>query len=506
MLSEKTSNKIHSLYKKYLYDISLFSKQDLKLLMNYFSEHSLFNNMLKTKGYTVFKKILINIKLKPCERFDSLVKFDSNKNIFNILLFGNIKKRNLFKGVPKETLKKNSGKYLYCVYHCLSDCLFAEIDRHVYMKYLVSSASELYDKFMEKISKFSFFDNLGNYQYNTLFLKYDERKYGPNEIIYEEGDNVDGIYLILKGKCLILKKRKNSLNLSLDNINNKSLFNLNNYLTISNNDMNDKQHKNNNDNQFCPLFAKNHKNNNALLTMSVGDIFGDLETNLNINKREFTVKSVNFNKTKVWFFPLDIIQNIIINFKDLSEQKYDIIKTRYQYANIIDKVKKENPINKNEIKLEELINNNNKSTISNFKSYQQKVNIFSLQNNFNDMQKEKQYNNKNLLNNKYLISPRNPILNGRFKPFINYNSKSQSKSQLKILPYDSHSKKNIISIIKENNYIKKVNSNILSITSIETPKITKTNYMNPLDQKIFLKKINKKNAKALLKCSNNETF
>ena len=142
MLSESTANKILSLYKKYLNDITSFSKDDLKYLMLLYSEHSLFHDILTTKGYTAFKKILYNIRLKPCEKYDTMVKFDSNKNVFNLLLCGNVKKRNLFKGMRKEYSKKNSGKYLYCVYQCLSNCLFGEIDRHVYMKYLVSSASD----------------------------------------------------------------------------------------------------------------------------------------------------------------------------------------------------------------------------------------------------------------------------------------------------------------------------------------------------------------------------
>ena len=173
MLTESTSNKIQLLYKKYLNDISLFTEKDLRLLMNYFSEHPLFSEILKTKGFTVFKKILTSIRLKTCEKYDTLVKFDSEKNVFNVLLYGNIKKRNLFKGLPKaEKLNKNSGKYLYCVFHCLSNSLFAEIDRHTYMKYLVSDANDLYDKFVGKIKKYSLFTNLPDYQYHNLFLNY----------------------------------------------------------------------------------------------------------------------------------------------------------------------------------------------------------------------------------------------------------------------------------------------------------------------------------------------
>ena len=485
MLSESTSNKILSLYKKYLSDISSFTKEDLKSLMILYSEHSLFNDMLSTKGYTVFKKILYNIRLKSYEKYDTVVKFDSNKNIFNLLLFGNIKKRNIFKGMRKEYSKKNSGKYLYCVYHCLSNCLFAEIDRHVYMKYLVSSASDLYDKFVGKISKYSFFDNLSNVQYETLFLNYDERKYGPHETIYEEGDDIDGVYLILKGKCLILKKRQ--INLSKDN-NSNGLFYQNNYVTITNgNDIyNDiKQLKeNNNSKEFHTLFAKNNKNNNALLTMGIGDIFGDLEINLNNNKREFSVKCENYNKTKIWFFSIDLIKNIVKNFKDLSEQKYDII------------------INKQELKIDEIMNNS-KRIYSNFRPFQQKINICAFQPNFTEGNKKGQFP---LKNNKLFLSSRNKTINRKTSIFNKNNSTSQPKIKLKILTNKSQNQKNLITIKLENNYIKKVNSNMFSVKEIEQPKICKLNNIKPIGPKIFMNRINKNRAQALFKSSNDVTF
>ena len=502
MLSESTSNKIQMLYKKYLNDISLFTEEDLKLLMDYFSEHPLFCDIPKTKGFTVLKKILTNIRLKTCEKHDTLVKFDSQKNVFNILLYGNIKKRNLFKGLPKEEkLNKNSGKYLYCVFHCLSNSLFAEIDRHVYMKYLVSNVNDLYEKFLKKIRKYSFFANLPDYQCHNLFLNYQEKKYGPHETIYEEEDKIDGVYLIIKGKCLVLKKKIN--NYLLDN---NSLFYQNNFLTISNNGMNEKKKEQNNSKLFHPIFAKDSKNNNVLLTMVPGDIFGDLEINLNNNKREFSVKCGNYNKTKIWYFSLDIIENIINNFKDLSMQKYDIIKTRFEYANLVNKVKKDNAINKNEMIIDDALMKA-KTNRSNFRSLNQKINMFPLSPSSNNSLFEKaSFQNRNLLNNVPLISSRNQSLNTKSKHINKNNLSCQSKPILRILPYQSPNERNIISILKENNYIKKAKSNMQAMNSNGNLRINKINQLNLIDQKLFLKKINKNKKKNLVQCSNNETF
>ena len=513
MLSESTSEKIILLYKKYLYDISLFQKDDLITLMQYYEEHPLFNELKKTKGITIFNKIIYNLKIKQCERNDTLVKFDSNSKVFNILLYGEIKKKNIFKGIPKQRKQqKNSAKYLYCIYQCLSNCLFVEINQHHYMKYIVTEANDLYNKFVEKISKYSFFHNLANYQYHRLFMNYEEKKYGQNEIIYNEGDKIDGIYLIIKGKCLIYKKKNNNIINNLNTKDNSGDLSKNYFYKYSN-EMKDIDNKckkdsvdNNNRNKlFKPIFAKNNKNN-VLLTMDEGDIFGDLEINLNScnNKREFSVKCANFNKTKVLFFPLNIIKYIVNKFQDLSEQKYDIILTRYQYANIVDKVKKEYAIRKSEIKLDELVNNSKQSNY-NYKSFRNTINKCKLEPNSNNFKVQKTFKNDNYLNNFFSISVKNSLIKKNSKS-INKN-RFNTKQKLKLLNNKSNNLKNLISITKEKNYVKKVNSDMLAIKSIDTIKNTKINCINPFEQKLFLIKINKNyNNKNLIKISNNETF
>jgi len=300
---------------------------------------------------------------------------------------------------------------------------------------------------------------------------------------------------------LSLKKKIN--NYLLDN---NSLFYQNNFLTISNNGMNEKKKEQNNSKLFHPIFAKDSKNNNVLLTMVPGDIFGDLEINLNNNKREFSVKCGNYNKTKIWYFSLNIIEKIINNFKDLSMQKYDIIKTRFEYANLVNKVKKDNAINKNEMIIDDALMKA-KTNRSNFRSLNQKINMFPLSPSSNNSLFEKPFfQNRNLLNNVPLISSRNQSLNTKSKRIIKNNLSCQSKPKLRILPYQSPNERNIISILKENNYIKMAKSNKQAMNSNGNLRINKINQLNLIDQKLFLKKINKNKKKNLVQCSNNETF
>ncbi len=179
-------------------------------------------------------------------------------------------------------------------------------------------------KFIEKISKFYFFKNLSETNYRNLFLKYEKRIYKPNTIIYKEGDEIDGIYLIIKGECTISKRVYNRLLFNEEK--NKFKFNEKtiNMIPITGGGINN-----------------NNKQNN-LLTITQGDIFGDLEINKNANKRLFSVISSNFMKTKVWFFSIDIIRHFYKNIHGLSNQKYEIIKTRLEFNDFIEKIKKQN--------------------------------------------------------------------------------------------------------------------------------------------------------------------
>ena len=214
------------------------------------------------------------------------------------------------------------------------------------------------------------------------------------------------------------------------------------------------------------------------------------------------MKCVNYNKTKVWFFSIDLIKDIIKNFKDLSEQKYDIIRTRFEYMNIMDKVKKENPIDKFEIKIDDNINNS-KNNCSIFKPFQQKINIRALHPNFGEVSKERQLFPKN---NKFVLTSRNHMLNGIFSIFNKNNSTTQPKIKLKILTNKSQNQKNLISIKTENNYIKNVSSNMYPNKVGDKQNIGKISNIKSLCQKIFMNKINKTKVKDLFKSSNDETL
>ena len=204
MLTKQTFISIKTLYNKYQNDINLFSKDDLNILINYLMEHPLFLEIKNTKGYFIIKKIIYNLQIKEFQKGENVNKLNKNNNKSYIILFGDIKKRNYLKNI----IKINSKKIIYCTYKCISNSFFAEIDKELYINYILLDSNILLNNFIKKINKYSFFKNLSYSQYKDLFLNYEEIIYYQNELIYNQGDDVDGIYLIIKGECKIFKKKE----------------------------------------------------------------------------------------------------------------------------------------------------------------------------------------------------------------------------------------------------------------------------------------------------------
>ena len=316
MLTKETFTTILSMYEKYQNDITLFTLEDIKILINYYTEHPLFSEIKTSKGYSIIQKIIYKLVIKEYNKDEEVFKYDEMNQKYNIFLYGDIKKRNYFKGMKRL----GKSKYLYCIYKCLSKSYFAEIDYDIYKKYILVDQIVLLNKFIDKINKFSFFKNLTEISYKNLFLRYERKIYNKNEVIYKEGDEIDGIYLIIKGECAIVKQKvKLTQEDKLQKLSNEvnTLMKEGEFLqkrAISYNifdpsNVKNKLKYNKKKIKLVPIFANNNNKNNILLTISPGDIFGDLEISKKYNKRQFSVVSSSHMKTKVWFFPLNIIRH-----------------------------------------------------------------------------------------------------------------------------------------------------------------------------------------------------
>ena len=88
---------------------------------------------------------------------------------------------------------------------------------------------------------------------------------------------------------------------------------------------------------------------NSLLTLKKGDIFGDLEIIQKYKERKLSVKATGLTN-KIWFFPKDIIEEILIqinntSFQNLSESKFRIIKKQFSKMEVIENIRKKFNIN-----------------------------------------------------------------------------------------------------------------------------------------------------------------
>ena len=507
MLTKETLSKILSLYKKNQNDISLFSSEELKLLLDYFTEHSFFSKIKETKGIAIFKKTIYNTHIKEFEKREIILKYDEKNKKCNIFIFGEAKKKNIF----KETKKLGNKKYLNCNYKCLTKCFFAEFDYDFYLAYILVEPHILFKDFIQNLKIFPFSQELSLFQYQKLFLNYDEKIYNLKEIIYKEGDEVDGIYLIIEGECQIIKQKTNI----------KDKF------ILSSKDMNIYE---GNKIRLSPIFPNNINKNKAILSIKEGDLFGDLELNKNFSKRQFSVICSGFIKSKIWFFPIEVSKILLKKIKQLSNQKSEIIKTRTEYSNLWDRIKfkeekmisniferdKNHCLNEVKFNKSSLSVNNLKNALNNQNSEKQEKKLSSLfltscmginkvknNNNIKLVSKEKSLNNKSSINS---INSSNNSYNEEIKKtkYLNNNKHNCQEINLfrkKRINMDIYKK------IKNKNISRNKNLNPINICFLENRITIYCDTKENTKNKNYCKThFNKYNYKTIDNSSNNDTW
>ena len=480
MLSKETLNEILSLYKKYENDLSLFSSEDFKALINYFVQHPIFSEIKSNRGITILKKLINNMKIKEFQKGEEILKYDEIREKYHIPIFGELKKRNYFKG-PRKLFLKNY--YLHCIYKCLSNCFFVEIDSAFYIKYILVEQNILLKKFIHKLSKYFFIKELSEYQYQKLFLNYEKRVYKKNEIIYKQGDEIEGIYLIKSGECQILKER-NEINPEENYQLISKGINILNENGNGNHSLEIKSHFNkviffkNKEKfnckrkivKFPPILGKINNKNKILLSIKEGEIFGDLEINRKMNKRIFTVIASSFIQTKLLFFPIKVSGCVLKKMQNISKQKNEIIQTRIEFIEFINKIKSENFTNKNEVGIK--IIKDRFHSLNEKKLNQVSFSPANLKTLINEKGLIKEEKNMSTL---FLTSPINNNMFQKTKNNDNYNNQSKD---LFFTKRNHKNTKNDSSIKNPNNSLHKKTKNYNKIKELNLFRVKKNNFDN----------------------------
>ena len=76
------------MYEKYQNDITLFTLEDIKILINYYTEHPLFSEIKTSKGYSIIQKIIYKLVIKEYNKDEEVFWIDSLKliDIFDVLI------------------------------------------------------------------------------------------------------------------------------------------------------------------------------------------------------------------------------------------------------------------------------------------------------------------------------------------------------------------------------------------------------------------------------------
>ena len=353
MISEENLQKLLDIYKSYKFDPSLIKhKEDIAEIINILLEIPFFSEIKRTKGYIILKNIVHNMNINIYPN-NSIVYLNNEKeHKCYILLYG--------KTHEMISIEKNRS-ILGKSYKCDSNCVFGAFDSLFYINNILTNADVMKNKFIAKIKKFKFFSNIFTNHYNKLFLNYDEEDFYKNEIVYREKDKINGVYLIMEGEFQLYKKgRQKSLKNKLKK-NDEEISKLKTQSELFHKIIfGDGQKVLYNKNKIIDNILESNKNNiktrfysnespNSLLTLKKGDIFGDLEIIQKYKERKLSVKATGLTN-KIWFFPKDIIEEILIqinntSFQNLSESKFRIIKKQFSKMEVIENIRKKFNIN-----------------------------------------------------------------------------------------------------------------------------------------------------------------
>ena len=374
MLSEKSLKELIDIYKNYRFEPSLINqKEDMAEIINILLEIPFFEEIKKVQGYIKLKNIVYNMNIKLIPK-NSLVFLNNEKeHKCYLLLYGLTK---------EETKIEKNRSFLGRSYICIKNSYFGVFDSLFYINNILTNNEICKKKFIEKLSNFKIFSNIFVNYYNKLFLSYDEEYYSQNEIVYSENDKINGVYLIIEGEFQLFKKIKQKTIKELIKNNNEEINDLKSKSKLFRKIiLGEGQEVIINKKKVIEEAVKSPKLNPtnirfylnkipySLLKLKIGDMFGDLEIIQKFKERKLSVKATGL-KNIIWFFPKNIIKEILFktnndSFQKLSNYKYEILKKQFNQMKKIQNIRKQFNINNKDfpkIEKEEgesKINNNN---------------------------------------------------------------------------------------------------------------------------------------------------
>ena len=197
-LSFEEFQKLKNIYSKNMNTTLLFSKKDINNIISILTLIPFYKKLFLERGYICLKEIILDMSLKLFQKGAKVQRYNKEKTKFYHLLYGNTEEISDYSG--KNSLNKKL---------CINDCYFAEFNLKNYMKLINEDINIKLKNFVNKIENFFPFENIKDNDYMKLYLCYDDFEVKQFDFVYKEGDDVDGIYLIIEGVFEIYKKKNN---------------------------------------------------------------------------------------------------------------------------------------------------------------------------------------------------------------------------------------------------------------------------------------------------------
>ena len=202
---------IIAMFKKCRNNLKMLERDEFQLVIENVKELDFFSELKKKIGLINIKELCLNMNIIFYPENSKVNRIQEEKKCFIEPILGDVKR-----------IKDNKNIEFFCN----SDAYFMEFNMIKYVQITHNGVTEKLRKFSTYIPHFIPFKDITQNEVERLFLVYDKIKYKQGEYLYHEGDELNGVFFVLKGDFLVSKKLMRESTESQIDIINRELTNL----------------------------------------------------------------------------------------------------------------------------------------------------------------------------------------------------------------------------------------------------------------------------------------
>lgn len=194
-----------------------YTNEELELILEMLGKLKYFSEREKL----IDRKTMINIakcmKTKFYEKGKNIIRFLEESKRFYIILMGEVEvfipdsiKKDCLTSINTLTIGQSFGEIAIlknkprsATINALTNCYLAEIEQKDYIENFNTLENERMKNLVSFMKKYAFFKNTEKIYIERFYFIKERKIFKKDEIVYKEGDKVDGIYFVVDGELVV---------------------------------------------------------------------------------------------------------------------------------------------------------------------------------------------------------------------------------------------------------------------------------------------------------------